>query len=327
MNAIVLVAPPHDPAIAEPFFTALLGDGWTVNAYSDQGAVPDDIAAKAEFIIAALAPCDRSLFARCPNLRLIQVPGHGYDHVNVGDASAGGVPVATVASSGAEAHTVAEWALLMAGAASRRLVAGHVALAGGEWANLTQMQAGVFELSGKTMGIIGLGRIGRELAPRARAFGMPVIYHDIVRPDPETERALDVSYRDLDELLATSDFISLHVPSTSKTRGMIGAAAIEKMKPEVIIVNTARGDIIDHDALVDALSRNRIRGAALDVFEPEPPPSDDPLLSLPNVLVSPHQAGVTAESLVRILQAAAANCNRAAQGEEPHDIVGPDDEH
>jgi phosphoglycerate dehydrogenase-like enzyme len=321
-NAVVLVASPHDPAVAEPFFGYLLGDGWTVRGFSSQDDVPDDVAGEAEFVIAALSPTGAPLIGRAPKLRLIQVPGHGYDHVDVPAARAAGVPVATVASSGAEAHTVAEWAILMAGAASRRLVQGHNALARGEFATMTLMQAGVFELAGKTIGIVGLGRIGREVVKRARAFDMHVIYHDAFRLRPEDEDDLGIAYRELDALLGEADVITIHVPSMPSTRGLIGKREIELCKREAIIVNTARGDVVDHDALVDALRSSRIRAAAIDVFEREPPPPDDPLLTIADVTLSPHMAGVTAESLLRILQAAAANCNRMARGEEPHDVIG-----
>jgi phosphoglycerate dehydrogenase-like enzyme len=327
MNAIVLVPPPYDPALAQPFFGYLLGDDWTVVGFSDQRDVPDDVAAKADYLIAAPTPVDATLMARCPNLRMIQVPGHGYEHVSLADAAAAGIPVATVASSGAEAHTVAEMAILLAGVASRRIVQGHNDLARGIFASAQLREAGVFELAGKTIGILGLGRIGREVAKRARAFDMTVLYHDAFRPDPPVERELGVEYREFDALLAESDIVSVHVPSMASTRGLIGAAQIEQMKPEAIIVNTARGDVVDRDALVDALRRKRIRAAAIDVYDPEPPPADDPLLGLDNVVLSPHMAGVTAESLLRILQAAAANVLRHARGEEPHDIIGPDGGH
>ena len=238
-----------------------------------------------------------------------------------------GVPVATVASSGAEAHTVAEWAILMAGAASRRLTEGHNALARGEFANVTLMQEGVFELAGKTIGIVGLGRIGREVAKRARGFDMKIVYHDAYRPGPDVELQLGAEYRELDELLREADVVTLHVPATGKTKALIGARELEMMKPEAILVNTSRGPVVDHDALVDALRSKSIRAAALDVYDPEPPPPDDPLLTLDNVTFSPHMAGVTAESLLRILQAAMANCNRVARGEEPLDVVEEGTEH
>lgn len=322
MHAVVLVAGGHDPNLAVPLFTHMLGEGWTVHAYASQDDVPDDVAATADVVLAALAPTGAPLLARAPKLRLIQVPGHGYDHVDVEAARAAGVPVATVASSGAEAHTVAEWTILMAGALSRRMVAGHTALARGEFANMALMQSGIFELAGKTFGIVGLGRIGREVAVRARAFDMTVVYHDALRPPAEVERELGVEYLDLDVLLAEAHFVSLHVPSMPQTRGMIGARELDLMRHEAILINTCRGDVVDHDALVAALRAKRIRGAALDVFEPEPPPPDDPLLALDDVLLSPHMAGVTAESLLRILQAACDNCVRLARGEEPHDVVG-----
>lgn len=326
-KAIALVQPPHEPAMAGMFFGALLGEGWEVAGYDSQGSVPDDVAAEAEFIIAALAPVDGGLIKRCPNLRLIQVPGHGFEHVDLEAARAAGVPVATVASSGAEAHTVAEWAIVMAAAASRRLTEGHNAMKRGEFANVTLMQAGVFELAGKTIGIVGLGRIGREVAKRARGFDMRVVYHDAFRPAPDVERELGVEYRDLDALLQESDVVTLHVPQTSKTTALIGARELGLMKHEAILVNTSRGPVIDHDALVDALRDKRIRAAALDVHDPEPPPPDDPLLGLDNVTLSPHMAGVTAESLLRILQAAMANCNRVARGEQPLDVVEEGAEH
>lgn len=322
MKAIVLLEPRHDPAVAGPFFGHLLGEGWEVTGYRDQNDVPDDVAAEADCIIAGLAPVDASLIKRCPNLKLIQVPGHGFDHVNVADATAAGVPVATVASSGAEAHTVAEWAILTAGAMSRRLVQGHNAMARGEFANMPLIQAGVFELAGKTIGIIGLGRIGREVAKRARGFDMTLTYFDPVRAPADLERDLGIEFRSLDELVAESDVITLHVPATADTIGMIGPRQFELMKAQAILVNTARGSLIDHDSLVEALRGNRIRGAALDVFETEPPSPDDPLFSLPNVTLSPHMGGVTAESLMRILIAATANCNRISGGEDLRDIVG-----
>ena len=319
MNAIVLIRPPYDPVVAGPFFGHLLGDGWKVDAYQAQEDVPDDVAAAADVIIAPLAPVDGSLLKRCPSLKLIQVPGHGYENVSLEDARAAGVPVATIASSGAEAHTVAEWTILMAGAVSRRLVMGHAMLARGVFGNVDVMQAGSFELAGKTIGIVGLGRIGREVAKRARGFDMTVVYHDAVRaPD---EESLGASYRSLNELLAESDFVTLHVPALESTNGLIGARELSLMKHEAILINTSRGPVVNHNALVEALSSGRIRGAALDVFDPEPPPANDPLLALGNVVLSPHMAGVTAESLLRILMAAAANCNRLASGEALLDLV------
>lgn len=325
MNAIALV--PREPELAGMFFGGLLGDGWTVRGYLAPADIPDDVAATVEVIIAAITPVDARLLERCPKLRLVQVPGHGFDHVDVRAAQELGVPVCTVQSSGAEAHTVAEWTILTAGALSRRLVQGHNALARGDYANIPLMQAGVFELAHKTIGIIGLGRIGREVAKRANGFDMAVIYFDALRPTPEEESSMGVVFAELDDLLTRADIVTIHVPTTSRTRGMIGAREIELMKPDALIVNTARGDVIEHDALVHALSTGRIRGAALDVFDPEPPTSAEPLLSLPNVLLSPHMAGVTAESVMRIMAAAAENCRRARDGQPLVDVLAEGTEH
>lgn len=327
MKAIVLQSPPHDPNLVASLFGHLLGEGWEVAGYADQSEVPDEVAADAEVIIPVLAPVDASLIKRCPSLRLIQVPGHGYEHVSVADARAAGVPVATVASSGAEAHTVAEWAILLAGAASRRLVEGHEALRSGEWATARLIQAGVFELAGKTLGIVGLGRIGREVAKRARAFDMRLIYFDPIRPGPGVEQEFGVEYRELEQLLAEADVVTIHVPLTGTTRHLIGEREIGLMKPQAILVNTARGALVDAGALAAALREGRLRAAALDVWDPEPPGSDHPLVGLEDVVMSPHMAGVTAESVMRIFQAAAANCNRMARGEEPLDVVEEGAEH
>ena len=228
MKAIALVQPPHEPAMAGTFFGYLLGEGWEVKGFGAQEDVPDDVAAETEFILAALARVDASLIDRCRKLRLIQVPGHGFEHVDVEAARAAAVPVATVASSGAEAHTVAEWTILMAGAASRRLTQGHNALARGEFANVTLMQEGVFELAGKTIGIVGLGRIGREVAKRARGFDMKIVYHDAYRPGPDVEQQLGAEYRELDALLREADVVTLHVPATGKTKALIGARETRK---------------------------------------------------------------------------------------------------
>ncbi len=325
MRTIALV--PREPELASLFFGGMLGEDFTVSAFLDPADVPDEMAEAAEIIIAAITPVDADLIKRCAKLRLIQVPGHGFDHVDLASAQAAGIPVCTVQSSGAEAHAVAEWTILAAGALSRRIVAGHNALSAGEYANMTLLQSGVFELAHKTIGIVGLGRIGREVAKRARAFDMTVVYHDAVRPPAGEETAMGVHFLPFDELLGTADIVTIHVAASERTRSLIGARELALMSGNAILVNTSRGYVVDHDPLVEALRTNKIRGAALDVFDPEPPNPDDPLLSLPNVLVSPHMAGVTAESLLRIMAAAADNCRRLARGEALVDVLAEGAEH
>ncbi|MGH2726397.1 MAG: 2-hydroxyacid dehydrogenase, partial [Actinomycetota bacterium] len=292
MLLIGIVPLPSDPALASGAYGGMLGEGWTVEAYNDPRDIPDEVAAEAEFLVAPPpATVDAAVLARMPKLRLVQVPGHGFDHVDVSAAAAAGVPVATVASSGAEAHTVAEMAILLAGAASRRILPGDRAVREGRWGTLTMLQGGVFELAGKTIGLVGLGRIGREVAKRARAFDMRVLYHDLLRPTPEQERDIGVEYRELDALLAEADIVSLHAPLTPETRGLINDRTLGLMKPGAVLVNTARGPLVDAAALAKALRGGKIRAAAIDVFDPEPPPAGLPLYELDNVVLQPHMAG------------------------------------
>jgi phosphoglycerate dehydrogenase-like enzyme len=323
MQLIAVVPPPSDPSLASVAYGGMLGEGWDVIAFNALDEVTDEAAASAEFLVAppGSGDVDARFFKRAPRLKLVQVPGHGFDHVNVADAAAAGVPVATVASSGAEAHTVAEMAIVLAGVASRRVLQGHRAVLDGRWGALEMLQGGVFELAGKTIGLVGLGRIGREVAKRARAFDMRVVYHDVFRLTPDQERDAGVEFRELDALLGESDVVSLHAPLTPETRGLINAQTLKRMKPNAVLVNTSRGPLVDSSALATALRNGTIRAAAIDVFDPEPPPPGLPLYELDNVVLSPHMAGVTGESILRIIAAALENCRRVARGEPPLDVV------
>jgi phosphoglycerate dehydrogenase-like enzyme len=320
---VAIVPPPSDPSLASVAYGGMLGDGWEVRGFNSIDDVPDDVAAEAEFLVAppGAGAVDATFFARAPKLRFIQVPGHGFDHVELADAAAAGVPVATVASSGAEAHTVAEMAILLAGVASRRVLQGHRAVLDGKWGALAMLQGGVFELAGKTIGLIGLGKIGREVAKRARGFDMRVLYTDVFRLSTEQEREIGVEFRELDGLLAEADIVSLHAPLTPETRGLIDAKTLAKMKASAVLVNASRGPLVDAAALADALRSGTIRAAAIDVFDPEPPPPGLALYELDNVVLSPHMAGVTGESIMRIIAAALQNVQRVARGEAPLDVV------
>ncbi|MFN2545770.1 MAG: 2-hydroxyacid dehydrogenase [Actinomycetota bacterium] len=318
---VALIPPPSPPEAAAMAYGGLLGPEWTVQGFRSEDDVPDEVAADAEFVVAAASQRVSTLFDRAPRLRVVQIPGHGFDHVDLEAAERAGVPVCTVASSGAESHTVAEMALLLAGVASRRVVAGDRLVRDGKWGTQEMLfgGGGVFELAGKTLGIVGYGRIGRELAKRARAFDMRVVCSDVVPVEDD-----DVEVIELDALLAQSDVVSLHAPLTPATRHLINGEALAKMKAGSILVNTARGPLVDADALARALASGRLRAAAIDVFDPEPPSADSPLLQLDNVVLSPHMAGVAQESVMRILGAALQNCRRVADGQPPHDVVTGD---
>ena len=178
-----------------------------------------------------------------------------------------------------------------------------------------------FEIAGKTVGLIGLGRIGREVAVRARAFAANVVYFDTIRPDSDTEKMLGVSFRELDALLSESDIISLHTPLTPTTRHLIDAAALAKMRPTAILINTARGPLVDETALAEALRAGAILGAGLDVFGVEPPQPAHPLFELANVVVTPHISAGTVDALRAKMAACFANMRRVADGVEPVDRI------
>jgi phosphoglycerate dehydrogenase-like enzyme len=179
----------------------------------------------------------------------------------------------------------------------------------------------MYELFDKTLGIVGLGTIGKKVARLARAFGMRVQYYDIVRLSEDAEDALGVRFRLLRELLATSDVVSLHVPLDASTRHMIGAAELAAMKGEAVLINTCRGPVVDEAALHRALSDNRLFGAGLDVFDQEPPPADNPLLGLDNVVLTAHFAGPTWDNHVARFRNAFDNVQRVERGEPPLWVV------
>jgi glyoxylate reductase/D-3-phosphoglycerate dehydrogenase len=179
----------------------------------------------------------------------------------------------------------------------------------------------MYELYNKTLGIVGLGTIGKKVARLTRAFGMRVQYFDIVRLSEDAEDNLGVKFRLLRELVRTSDIISLHVPLNDSTRHLIGAGELAQMKPEAIIVNTSRGPVIDEKALHTALSQHKLFGAGLDVFDQEPPPGDNPLLKLDNVTLTAHFAGPTWDNHVARFRNAFDNVQRVERGEAPLWVV------
>jgi phosphoglycerate dehydrogenase-like enzyme len=171
------------------------------------------------------------------------------------------------------------------------------------------------------MGIIGLGRIGRQVAKRARAFDCPVLYNDTLRAPAQVESAYGAAFLELDELLAEADIVTIHVPLSDQTRALIGERELALMRPTALLINVARGGIVDEDALYAALVAGRLAGAGLDVFAVEPPRADLPLLRLPNVVATPHIAAGTRDALTAKMSAAFANMQRRLRGEALHDQV------
>jgi phosphoglycerate dehydrogenase-like enzyme len=259
-----------------------------------------------------------AFYRAAPQLRLVQLLSAGYDNVDLAAARRAKVPVSN--NGGANAISVAEHALMLMLAVSRRLIWQHASVSAGRWRGNGPAPR-MYELFDKTLGIVGLGTIGKKVARLARAFGMRVQYYDIVRLSEDAEDALGVRFRLLRELLATSDVLSLHVPLDESTRHMIGAAELAAMKPEAILVNTCRGPVVDEAGLHRALSDNRLFGAGLDVFDQEPPPADNPLLRLDNVVLTAHFAGPTWDNHVTRFRNAFDNVQRVERGEPPLWVV------
>lgn len=286
-------------------------------------AVDEDPAAlhAAHVIITALSPVTAEHLAAAPDLELVQCASHGFDYVDVDAARTRDVLVCTIGSSGAESQNVAEQTFALMLALAKQLIPAHTALVEADWA-LPRLQRSLTELCGKTLGIVGLGAIGQEVARRAVAFDMSIVYAGRRRLPEETEARLGgARHVPLDELLRTADYVSLHAPLTAETRHLLDAERLALLKPTAFVVNTARGALIDQDALADALEKGALAGAGIDVFDPEPPTPALRLLKSPNVVLSPHVGGVTRETLIRIALAAVQNVAGFLAGGQPRDVV------
>jgi phosphoglycerate dehydrogenase-like enzyme len=254
-----------------------------------------------------LQPCTAAVIAASPRLRLIQKIGVGVNTIDLEAAEARGIAVCNL--PGANARAVAEMALLLMLACLRRLPQFDAGLRAGRWGAAPAVQDRLGELGGKTVGLVGFGAVPQVLAPVLAALGCRVIYTATAPKDVPHE------YRDLNGLLAEADVVSLHVPQTAATAGMIDAAALGRMKPGAVLVNTARGGLVDEAALEAALQSGQLGAAGLDVFAQEPTPAGNPLFSLESVVVAPHVAWVTGGTFDRSFATAAENVRRLAAGE------------
>lgn len=240
-------------------------------------------------IIRSRTKVDREVIDKGVALKLIARPGTGLDNVDVDYAKSRGISVVNSPESLVEG--VAEHVTLMMLAASRRLVEADTSTKAGRWEKNSLTGR---ELKGKTLGIVGLGRIGRRIAEIAGALGMSILVYDVVEIPPEVADRLRCRVVALDELFRSSDYVTLHVPLTDQTRHLVDSARLSEMKRGAVLVNTSRGEVIDEAALVAALNEGRIGGAALDVFEKEPPTGE--ILRAPNAILTPHIGGQTAEA-------------------------------
>ena len=261
---------------------------------------------------------DDAFYRAAPRLKLVQLLSAGYDAVDLEAARRAKVPVTN--NGGANAVSVAEHTLMLMLAVSRKLVWQHANVAGGRWRG-NGPGPRMYELFDKTLGIVGLGTIGKKVARLAQAFGMRVQYYDIARLSEDAEDALGVRFRLLRELLASSDVVSLHVPLNASTRHLIGAGELGLMKPAAMLINTSRGPVVDEPALTRAVADGKLLGAGLDVFDREPPPADNPLFALDNVVLTAHFAGPTWDNHVARFRNAFDNVQRVHRGERPLWVV------
>lgn len=259
----------------------------------------------------------------CPNLRLIQTTSAGTDRLDKQALGELGVRVAN--NGGGNAVAVAEHTITLMVSAYRKL---HLQIAyarEGQWmGDLADHFSEAHEIAGKTVGIIGLGRIGSRVARRLAGWDCELVYYDVIAIPAAVEEELHITRLARGELLRTADVVTLHVPLNSQTRGFISDAELASMKPTAVLVNCSRGPVVDEAALVRSLKAGEIAGAALDVLEEEPTPADNPLLAMDNVVVTPHLASYSQESLDKARAFAVYNASRVARGQEPESIVLPD---
>ncbi|MGN5476468.1 hydroxyacid dehydrogenase [Cupriavidus basilensis] len=285
-----------DPAAVQalaPGFDVRYEPGWV----DQRGALLDALPQADALIVRNRTQVDAALLERAPALRVVGRLGVGLDNIDVTACRDRGIRV--IPASGANARSVAEYVVTTAALLLRGAYASSAEVAGGKWprARLSEGR----EALGKTLGLVGFGDIGRQAAALAQAFGMRVVAHDpMLSADDPVWSATGVEGVALDALLAQSDAVSLHVPLVAATRHLMNAQRIAAMKPGAVLINTARGGVVDEAALAGALREGHLAGAALDVFEAEPLPADGVLAGVPNLVLTPHIGGVTREANARV---------------------------
>jgi glyoxylate reductase len=264
---------------------------------------------------------DGDLMDSAPHLKVVSNLAVGYDNIDIPAATERGIPVGN--TPGVLTDTTADFAFTLLMASARRLQEGIDYVRAGKWKTWGPMLLMGQDIHGATLGIIGFGRIGQGMATRSAGFGMRVLYYDVYRRQ-DLEQSMGVAYADLDTLYRESDFITVHTDLNEKTRHMINQDAFSKMKRTAIVINTARGPIVDPEALYEALKAGRIGGAALDVTEPEPIPIDSPLLTLSNCIVTPHIASASVATRGKMARIAAENLVAGLRGDRLPACVNPE---
>lgn len=266
---------------------------------------------------------DAALMEAAPRLKVISNLAVGYDNIDVPEATRHGIVVGNTPEVLNE--TTADFAFTLLMAAARRVAEANAFTRKGRWKTWEPMVMLGQDIHHATLGIVGLGRIGMEIAKRAKGFNMKVLYYDAIRRSEEEERQLGIEHvPELSTLLSQSDFISLHTPLTPQTHHFIGAAQFAVMKPTAILVNTSRGPVVDQKALYEALKSRQIFAAAIDVTEVEPIPLDDPLLTLDNIIICPHIASASVITRTNMATMAAENLIAGLSGQIPPNCVNPE---
>jgi phosphoglycerate dehydrogenase-like enzyme len=298
-----------------------LADSLRPSGFEFRDVSPKDLAAAlmdADYLCGFIGPLDSDVLVEAARkrLKLVQLMSAGYDRFNIEGARLAHLPVAD--NGGANAIAVAEHAIMLMLSALKHVHAFDKAVRRGAWRG----GAGrVYELYGSTVGIVGMGRIGREVATRLAGWQANLVYYDPVRLSSDLEHQLNVRYLELDQLLRSADAVTVHVPLNARTRNLIDAESLSLMKPSAVLVNTARGGLVDEAALASALREGSILGVGLDVFSEEPVPADHPLTDLDNVILTPHSAGPTWQSFPRRFTNCFANIERVQRGERPLWVV------
>jgi glyoxylate reductase len=296
-------------------------DAYDVDAAMPRGELLKRAADKQGLICVISEAVDQELLDACPGLRVVSNVAVGYNNVNVAACTRRGIVVTNTPDVLTDTTADFAWTLLMATA--RRLVEADRYVREGRFKQWEYMLLLGGDIHGKTLGVVGFGRIGRAMARRALGFGMRVLYQDAVAADAATERELNATRVDLGTLLRESDFVTLHTPLIPETRHLINAESLRTMKKTAYLINAARGPVVDEAALVEAIREQRIAGAGLDVFEEEPTVHPG-LIGLPNVVLAPHIASASQETRLKMATLAVENCLAVLEGKTPPTPVNPE---
>lgn len=264
---------------------------------------------------------DGELLDRAPRLKVVANYAVGFDNIDLEACTRRGVMATN--TPGVLTETVADLTFALLLALARRIPEAVDYVRQGRWRTWGPLLLTGPDVHHATLGLVGLGRIGSAVAERARGFKMRVLYHDVYRRE-DLEKDLGVEYRPLEAVLAEADFVSVHTPLTPETKGVIGHSALRRMKKTALLINTARGPVVDTEALVEALQKGEIAGAALDVTDPEPLPADHPLVAMANVIVVPHIASASIQTRTKMAELAVNNLLAGLKGDRPPHLLNPD---